>query len=105
MQILERETSREKNLEKALKEAKIRAKREATKGGEDTKKDASEQEIKQVSCCSNFSASLFRFVRTAVRHERCWRAWATRPQGIREGCPASLNVFQMNLTSLPGLRH
>ena len=51
LQILERETSREKNLEKAMKEAKIRAKREATKGSEDTKKDASEQEIKQVSCC------------------------------------------------------
>ncbi|KAK9868043.1 hypothetical protein WJX84_000850 [Apatococcus fuscideae] len=46
--ILERETSREKNLEKALKEAKIRARKEASKGSEDTKKDANEQEIKQL---------------------------------------------------------
>lgn len=50
LQILERETSREKNLEKAMKEAKIRARKEASKGTDDSKKDANEQEIKQVSC-------------------------------------------------------
>jgi hypothetical protein len=48
VQMFERETSREKNLEKAAKEAKIKARKEAGKGNEVVEKKMTEADLQQV---------------------------------------------------------
>ena len=46
--MFERETSREKNLEKAVKEAKIKARKEAAKGTEAAEKPLTEEDLQRV---------------------------------------------------------
>ena len=48
LQMFERETSREKNLEKAVKEAKIKARKEAAKGTEAAEKPLTEEDLQRV---------------------------------------------------------
>jgi len=48
VQMFERETSREKNLEKAAKEAKIKARKEAGKGNDVVEKKMTEADLQQV---------------------------------------------------------
>lgn len=65
-QILERESSREKNLEKAVKEAKIRARREASKAAEGGIKPATQAELDLVRA-SHSNDSLNSYNSAALR--------------------------------------
>jgi dynein intermediate chain 2 len=47
--MFERETSREKNLEKAAKEAKIKARKEAGKGNDVVERKMTEADLQQVN--------------------------------------------------------
>jgi dynein intermediate chain 2 len=49
LQMFERETSREKNLEKAAKEAKIKARKEAGKGNDVVERKMTEADLQQVN--------------------------------------------------------
>ena len=48
VQTFDRETSREKNLEKAVKEAKIKARKEAARGNEALHKTLTPEDIQRV---------------------------------------------------------